>query len=258
MHEQRLHLGCGSEVKSGWINVDLSNTRNPKVLVLNCATKWVFPANYFYAVYSCHMLEHLSECLADKLLKNIFLSLRPGGIFRVCVPDLEYNAALYLQAIKRAKSISASKSDHEKYKWAFLNLIDQMIREYPGGQLKKYLQTCSKDALLNAVKTTGGIEALNNRHPENNKPRTIRNFLNYIREKIGWPSEKWKGEMHRFMYDEVNLREKLAQTGFINIKRKYSGKSRIGKFISYQFETLPTGQERKPNSLIIEASKPRK
>jgi len=252
----KLHLGCGSQIRSGWINVDFSPLRNPDIVKVDLNKKWPFEENLFCAVYSCHMLEHISEMQAEKILLNIFKSLKRKGILRICVPDLEYSARLYINTLKKAKKAYASKHKRENYQWAFLNMIDQMIRTKPGGELKTFLQNCSENALKFAIQSTGGIEALTNRQFNYRKARTLRNFLSSIRDKIGIPSLRWKAEIHRFMYDEFNLCAKLAQAGFKKIKRKKAGDSKIVGFQKDHFEILPNGMERKPNSLIIESVKP--
>ena len=48
------------------------------------------------AVYSSHVLEHLTLAETRTTLRNIFRYLRPGGIFRFVVPDLEFYARNYI------------------------------------------------------------------------------------------------------------------------------------------------------------------
>ena len=46
------------------------------------------------------MLEHLSLDDFRAALRNTYKILRPGGIFRCIVPDLEYYAKEYLKALE--------------------------------------------------------------------------------------------------------------------------------------------------------------
>src|SRR5262249_29127870 len=61
------------------------------------------PDNSADGVYASHVLEHLS--LADfwLALRNTFRLLKPGGLFRLVVPDLEARARIYLQKLERGE-----------------------------------------------------------------------------------------------------------------------------------------------------------
>jgi predicted SAM-dependent methyltransferase len=47
-------------------------------------------------VFSSHFLEHLDQPAALRLLRDSYRALRPGGVIRVCVPDLEKAVTFYL------------------------------------------------------------------------------------------------------------------------------------------------------------------
>ena len=96
-----LNLGCGSHFHPSWTNVDLV----PRVEgVRRCDVRagLPFPAQVFDAVYHAHVLEHLPRDGALPLLRECLRVLRPDGILRVVVPDLERVAQLYLDALGRA------------------------------------------------------------------------------------------------------------------------------------------------------------
>ena len=46
-------------------------------------------------IFSSHFLEHLFRKDADHLLRECYRVLKPGGILRISVPDLEYAVSLY-------------------------------------------------------------------------------------------------------------------------------------------------------------------
>lgn len=52
------------------------------------------------AAYASHVLEHLTLTEFHKALENTFRMLRPGGIFRTVVPDLEHLAQEYLNGLQ--------------------------------------------------------------------------------------------------------------------------------------------------------------
>jgi predicted SAM-dependent methyltransferase len=116
----RLHLGCGSTVVNGWVNIDKSpSARVPapvravlrRVGVLNAdQANAVFPEGIVHAdvrrglayadgtvgyVYSSHMIEHMARWQALALLRECHRVLRPGGVVRVVTPDLALLVAEY-------------------------------------------------------------------------------------------------------------------------------------------------------------------
>lgn len=52
-------------------------------------------------IYCSHVLEHLALPDAEKLVAEMFRVLKPGGMVRLCVPDLARAVALYQQGAKR-------------------------------------------------------------------------------------------------------------------------------------------------------------
>ena len=47
-------------------------------------------------VYCSHVLEHMSLQEFRITLRNVFSYLRPGGVFRLVLPDIEYFAKVYV------------------------------------------------------------------------------------------------------------------------------------------------------------------
>ena len=104
---------CGPEK---WLNYDASPTlrlqRLPLVGVLFHRVGPVFPREVQYgdivrglpvandscdAVYSSHVLEHLSLEGCRSALANAYRCLRPGGRFRCVLPDLERHVRRYVE-----------------------------------------------------------------------------------------------------------------------------------------------------------------
>jgi predicted SAM-dependent methyltransferase len=91
----RLHLGCGSKYKSGWINVDLHQDAD---LQLDVRENLPFGEGTVSMIYSEHFFEHLeypTEVL--HLLRESMRVLEPGGTFSVGVPDAEETLFQYAQ-----------------------------------------------------------------------------------------------------------------------------------------------------------------
>lgn len=85
----RLHLGCGSKILNDWINIDAIWRPNVVVLPLPEGLK-SFENNSVEYIYTCHFLEHLQypkKVIA--LLETCYSLLKPGGVMRIGVPDIE-------------------------------------------------------------------------------------------------------------------------------------------------------------------------
>jgi len=104
-----IQYGCGFSSPKGWRNFDASPTlrfeRLPILGKLYTKNDKRFPFNVEYGdivkglpveinsckgVYCSHILEHLSLNDFRTALKNTFKILKPGGLFRLVLPDLEH------------------------------------------------------------------------------------------------------------------------------------------------------------------------
>ena len=92
----RLHIG-GVQKKPGWLIVNI--LPGPDVdHVGSCTDLSAFADGSVEEVYASHVLEHLSH--RDELpcaLREIARVLRPGGLFRLSVPDFDQLVRLYLR-----------------------------------------------------------------------------------------------------------------------------------------------------------------
>ena len=119
-HPIRLHLGCGTQHKGGWINVDYAQPtwilrlgrpvaiftgwidRQQTQPVARADLSWdlsrplPFSSNSVEAVFAEHVLEHFTYSAGLKVLRNCHRVLRPGGVLRLGVPDLERYSRGYL------------------------------------------------------------------------------------------------------------------------------------------------------------------
>lgn len=84
----KLHLGCFHKKIHGYINVDIRDDVNPE-LVLDIFDLQGIPANSIHTIYSSHTLEHLSREKAQVALNRWYEVLKPGGVARISVPDIE-------------------------------------------------------------------------------------------------------------------------------------------------------------------------
>ena len=120
----KLHIGCGTVTPEGWINLDgswnarLANHKIARRIVKNFKllpkhaydVGWTgkvvphdlrkplpFEDDSLCAIYGSHVLEHLYLDQADRVLKECFRTLRPGGVLRLVVPDLRSFVSAYLK-----------------------------------------------------------------------------------------------------------------------------------------------------------------
>jgi predicted SAM-dependent methyltransferase len=63
---------------------------------LNVARKFPFADATFDCAYTSHMLEHLNPRDAEHCLREIHRVLKPGGVLRIAVPDLDQVLKRYL------------------------------------------------------------------------------------------------------------------------------------------------------------------
>jgi predicted SAM-dependent methyltransferase len=90
----KLNIGCGPNVKRGWINIDLSDNAD---LQLDLRERLPFADESVSIVYSEHFFEHLEypdEAL--NFLKESIRVLQRGGLFSVGVPDTEWPLRAYV------------------------------------------------------------------------------------------------------------------------------------------------------------------
>lgn len=129
----KLNLGCGLAVAPGWVNIDGS----PNALIAGLPPFFhhlayrLTGANRYYSeeeyclllgghefvhhdlaygiplgdastdyIFSSHFLEHLFRYEGERLLRECYRVLRPGGIVRIAIPDLEYALSLYVRGEK--------------------------------------------------------------------------------------------------------------------------------------------------------------
>lgn len=129
----KVNLGSGLHVAEGWIHVD-GNIHSmaaswPRPVLrglyrLSSTVKWIPEGEYVRRlkghrfahcdlegrlpfddatvdfVYASHVLEHFYRDDAERLAREIYRILRPGGWVRLCVPDLEHALRLYDQGDK--------------------------------------------------------------------------------------------------------------------------------------------------------------
>lgn len=81
----RLNIGSGFKPIAGWTNMDLAGASVD--LAWNLKRGIPFPDGSVAAIYSEHLYEHLPIAAGLAVTRDAVRALRPGGVFRVAVPD---------------------------------------------------------------------------------------------------------------------------------------------------------------------------
>ena len=92
---KKLHLGCGTRIIPGFINVDIRQV-HPEIHVDNVATLETIEDRSVELIYASHVLEHFGRYEVEKVLHCWLSKLCKGGILRLSVPNLRKVASLYL------------------------------------------------------------------------------------------------------------------------------------------------------------------
>jgi predicted SAM-dependent methyltransferase len=270
-----LNLGCGKRYHKDWVNLDfVSNSAD--VRAHNLLQGIPFENNTFDVVYHSHVLEHFNQSDGKKFIEECYRVLKPGGIIRIAVPDLEQIVRQYL--IKLEASLEGKQQSQNDYNWIMLELFDQTVRNTSGGEMAKYLfqdQIPNENYVIERV----GQEAKDLRDQyfkSKQKGTTVTNFkpsplrflsLNYYLNKFKQSKNiendsaalkignfRLGGEIHQWMYDRFSLNRLLTEVGFHNFGVKSAKESNISNWLSYELE-VKNGQVFKPDSLFVEAKK---
>ena len=278
-----LNLGCGSTFHSSWKNLDV-NPLSEEIEYWDAKQGVPFKSGSVDVVYHSHLLEHLVAEDGQILLEECFRVLKPKGILRVVVPDLESICKAYLSAISRIdKGEEAAKMDAE---WMRLELYDQTTRKTSGGKMLDFLRSnpSNKDFIIErcgqqvtphlkqALLEPDSKESLSNTIPIHLR---IKMSLNKILQKSFWKDwlslkflgnedyqalnngRFWNsGEIHKHMYDRFSLKQLLTQIGFRTIAIKSAKESDIAGWADFFLDFTQNGIPRKPDSLYLEAIKP--
>lgn len=269
-----LNLGCGTRFHKDWTNLDFVKT-GEGVIAHNLLEGIPFEAEKFDVVYHSHVLEHFSKKDGEKFIKNCYNVLKPNGIIRIAVPDLERIAREYIKNLERtATNDPTAEADYE---WIMLEMYDQTVRNQSGGEMAAYLQRKeipNAEYVFNRIGLEGKsihinyIESLKNTFkdtkPIQNKAkqslieRFTRKFSKKetksqsVAEKIG--EFRLSGEIHQWMYDRYSLAKLLKMSGFKDIKIRNAFESYIPNWSSFNLDS--DGEVlRKPDSLYLEAIK---
>lgn len=244
-----VNLGCGSRFHPLWNNFDLDPADN-SVTGCDLRHRIPLPASSADVVYHSHLLEHLTKSEGVRLMRDCYRVLKPGGIIRVVVPDLEQIARIYLEKLEQA--IAGDDEVAHDYEWILVELLDSMTRSKPGGAMLDWwtFKELHGDAFVRqrlGSKTFDALSAVRNQgllkpNQDLEQPEALGKF------RLG-------GEVHLWMYDRYSLKRLLTQSGFSRVSQVSASGSKIPGFENFFLDCDQQGQLLRPDSLFFEAEK---
>jgi len=201
----RVHLGCGLNTPSGWVNVDGSwNARlakhpilrralhalhvtsaakikvpwNPEILIHDLRTPLPFRDGSASTVYSSHLLEHLYFEEGQRLIRETHRVLAEGGILRIVVPDLD-------------------------------SIVREYLGERPFGEAS------------NGAERASSADLVNQRLLMRSSAPPSDNFFSRV-------YNSWMDfHTHKWMYDANSLKHHMESAGFVEVRQMALHESRI-------------------------------
>jgi predicted SAM-dependent methyltransferase len=263
-----INIGCGRTFHPAWRNFDLAPV-DPGVEHIDIRASLPLANSSCDAVYHAHVLEHLDPAEGRRFIHETARILKPGGITRVVVPDLEQIARIYLQQLE----VAAAGGDGTGHRWMTLELIDQTVRIASGGEMGQFLRAgrLAPDSFV--FGRLGGESLSAHREGEQGAALpSLRPTVSHLgrqwmrrgllllthallgrraREGVSEGLFRATGEVHRWMYDRVSLRDLLNECGFNDVRLCTERESAIPHFSSFGLD-VTNGRNRKPDSMYME------
>jgi SAM-dependent methyltransferase len=175
-----------------------------------------FPSNSADGVYHSHLMEHIDRDAVLAFQTEIFRVLKPGGIQRLCIPDLERLICEYNKSLATANLTREASVRHDI---AVAGIFEQCVRRASAGA---------------------------------NSRQGFRFWL----EDLVLGDARARGETHQWMWDRVNIRSVLMDAGFVDINVRSCDVSDIEDWKRSGLELTSDGREHKPGSMYLECRKP--
>ncbi len=264
-----LNIGCGTTYDDHWINLDLVS-HSSDVIAFDILQTLPVPDSSIDVVYASHLLEHLAPHEVPRFMGELFRILKPSGILRVVVPDLEQIVSEYIRALKAAKH--GNVHDRLKHQWMIVELLDQLVRQSAdGGEMMRFLFRNGAEGVEIAT-TRLGSEISDSPVPWD-AMKTKGEWVLEVADQDLFSDEslferrsntslfdlamyRKSGDAHLWMYDEVSLADVLTRYGFSDPIVQSAFTSKIPEFACYNLDVTAEGSQRKPDSLYMEAIKP--
>lgn len=216
------------------------------------------PSDTFDVVYANGVLEHLTPAEAARAAQEFARVLKPGGLARVVVPDLEESARRYLAALEACVS-NASEANVRSYTWEVIALLDQFVRTKSGGLMREAVKKGAFESEELRARRGGLLQRwklmvrpgryLAYRHGSAGLGGERSPAWRSIRSRdLTYGLRRWatrlirRGdprktlEAHRWMHDRVSLQLLLEGSGFVEYAVRDFDESAIPNWREYDFD----------------------
>ena len=233
-----------------------------------------FPDETFEAANAYHVLEHLTPEEGARFVAEVFRVLKPEGVFRVSVPDLEDICRSYLGQLDAA-SRDPSAQNIRRYRWTVMEIFEQMVREKSGGRMMEALRSGDYDreyveskysdvyrpllAVEKKAESPPGAESAPRRRRSRLTPGAVYRSLKrrYRRRASGdWTDPGVTKERVRWMYDRLSLRSLLEGAGFVEVQQKDFKHSDIPNWERYDLDCSNLAERPIDPSVYVEGRRP--
>ena len=166
-----VQFGCGLSAPNGWKNFDASPTlRIQKIPIIGRVLtrhRVTFPAGVCYGdvlkglplkdgevdnLYCSHVLEHLSHDDFHLALAESYRILKPGGEFRIVMPDLRAYVKNYLESTSDTASVAFIRQSMLGVEKRPRGLFSKLIDSYGNHQ---HLWLWDEKGTINSLKEAG-------------------------------------------------------------------------------------------------------
>jgi predicted SAM-dependent methyltransferase len=240
-----VNLGCGARYHTDWLNFDFESD-NKNIRSSNLLNGIPLADTTVDVIYHSHVLEHFSKNEALNFIKECYRVLKPNGIIRVVVPDLEQLAMEYIKSLN-VVSEEYNTLNEANYRWSVIELLDQMVREIPGGEMLEFWKQREMTNEPKVIERVGEEflrirSFLNQDNGHKNSTviplksgRTLKSRIkSYLFDKLRVNPLNLEvgnfrngGEIHKWMYDRHSLSRLLMNEGFVDIQVKTAFHSNI-------------------------------
>ena len=256
-------------------------TNSKSVLQVNLPEKLPVNEGSAKLVYSSHFLEHIPKPQVMHFLAVCLRVLKPGGVLRLVLPDLEEMARIYMRF--------RGAGEHKKADFLVVEMVDQCVRRESGGELGNLYRhlrgtedSASRNELIDFVRVRTGeqltpLEVSSRQHGEGGGAanRSARRFTQRLSRGLqqAWVrlvllclpgafraqnvSLAGVGERHHWLWDFHQLQSVLEEVGFTGVSRWSANTGSVADFPFYTLDLNAEGRPRKGmESMYVEAFKP--